>query len=89
MNLNKEEVTVSVMDSGPGIDPGILEKLFKPFVTTRKDGSGIGLALSRSIMERHNGKIWGENIDGGGALFSFRLKILKVENGKRHRLYHR
>jgi signal transduction histidine kinase len=89
MNLNKEEVTVSVMDSGPGIDPGILEKLFKPFVTTRKDGSGIGLALSRSIMERHNGKIWGENIDGGGAAFSFRLKILKVENGKRHRLYHR
>jgi signal transduction histidine kinase len=89
MDLNKEEVEVSVKDSGPGIEPKVRERLFKPFVTTRKDGSGIGLALSRSIIERHKGQIWGENIEGGGAVFSFRLKIVKDDNEKRHSLYHR
>ena len=79
MNSNKDSVLVSVHDTGPGIDPEIKAKLFKPFVTTRKDGSGIGLALSRSIIEKHNGEIWAENIEGGGADFSFRLQIIKDE----------
>jgi len=72
---SNDRVNVSVRDSGPGIDPEIWGKLFKPFGTTRKYGSGIGLALSRSIIEKHKGEIWAENIEGGGAVFSFKLQI--------------
>jgi signal transduction histidine kinase len=69
-------VSVSVKDTGPGISNAILEKIFNPFVTTRKNGFGIGLAISNTIIERHDGKIWAENIDGGGAKFSFSLPIV-------------
>lgn len=69
-------VTVSVRDSGQGIDESIKENIFKPFVTTREKGFGIGLAVSRSIIEKHNGKIWANNIPGGGAEFSFNLQIV-------------
>jgi len=77
MRLVKDSVTVSIRDSGPGIDKSILEKIFKPFVTTGKTGFGIGLAVSRSIIENHKGEIWAENIPGGGAEFSFRLMTIK------------
>jgi signal transduction histidine kinase len=77
MILVKDSVTVSVRDSGPGIDNSILEKIFKPFVTTGKTGFGIGLAVSRSIIENHKGEIWAENIPNGGAEFSFRLMTIK------------
>jgi signal transduction histidine kinase len=75
MELAEDSVIVSVRDSGPGIDKGILEKIFKPFVTSGKTGFGIGLAVSRSIIQDHNGKIWAENIPDGGARFSFSLKV--------------
>jgi len=78
-HINKDTVRVSVQDSGKGIEVEIKEKLFKPFVTTRENGFGIGLAVSRSIIENHNGEIWAKNIPGGGAEFSFRLKIMKDE----------
>ena len=78
-HIDKDSVRVSVRDSGKGIEVEIKEKLFKPFVTTRESGFGIGLAVSRSIIENHNGEIWAENIPDGGAEFSFRLKILKDE----------
>jgi signal transduction histidine kinase len=77
MKLVKDSVTVSVRDSGPGIDKSILEKIFKPFVTTGKTGFGIGLAVSQSIIENHKGEIWAENIPDGGAEFSFRLTTIK------------
>jgi signal transduction histidine kinase len=73
-------VTVSVCDTGCGINSEAMEKLFKPFFTTKKGGSGIGLALSRSIIQKHKGEIWAENIEGGGAMFSFRLP--KIKNGR-------
>jgi signal transduction histidine kinase len=79
MKLVSDSVTVSVRDSGPGIDKSILENIFKPFVTTGKTGFGIGLAVSRSIIENHKGEVWAENIAGGGAEFSFRLKAIKNE----------
>jgi C4-dicarboxylate-specific signal transduction histidine kinase len=73
-------VTVSVRDCGSGIDESIKENIFKPFVTNRENGFGIGLAVSRSIIEKHNGKIWANNISEGGAEFSFSLQI--VNDGK-------
>lgn len=77
LSVGKGSVTVSIHDSGPGIAPEIKERLFKPFVTNNKKGFGIGLALSRSIIEKHNGEIWALNLPNGGAQFSFRLKIAK------------
>ena len=68
-------ITISVRDFGPGIDPEIIGKVFKPFVTSKKDGLGIGLAISRTIIEDHHGNIQAENMPDGGAKFSFSLKI--------------
>jgi two-component system sensor kinase FixL len=69
-------VVVSVRDYGGGIDGQVLEKLFKPFVTTKKEGTGIGLAISRSIIDDHKGKIWAENMPDSGAVFAFSLKTI-------------
>jgi signal transduction histidine kinase len=77
MKLTSDSVTISVRDSGPGIDKSILKEIFKPFVTTGKTGFGIGLAVSRSIIDNHGGEIWAENIPGGGAEFSFRLNTIE------------
>ena len=78
-NINNSEVIVSVRDNGVGIEESIKEKLFKPFASSKKEGTGIGLSICRSIIEDHNGKIWAENMPDGGAKFSFSLKILKDE----------
>lgn len=79
LNLNKTSAIVSVRDSGCGIDPAIKNKLFKAFVTSSKKGFGIGLALSRTIIENHHGVIWADNLPGSGAEFSFRLKVVREE----------
>ena len=77
--LSRGKVIVSVHDSGPGIDDSVKDKLFKAFVTTRSSGFGIGLAVSRSIIEKHNGAIWAENHPEGGAEFSFSLETIDHE----------
>jgi two-component system sensor kinase FixL len=64
---------VSVADNGPGIAPEVLERLFQPFMTTKPQGMGVGLSISRSIIEAHGGRIWAEANPGGGALFRFTL----------------
>jgi signal transduction histidine kinase len=81
-HIDKDSVKVSVRDSGSGIKEEVKDKLFKPFVTSRESGFGIGLAVCRSIIENHNGEIWAENIPEGGAEFSFRLKIMTDEGRK-------
>lgn len=64
---------VAVADTGPGIAPEVADQLFKPFVTTKEDGMGIGLSISRSIVEAHGGKLWAEPNPGGGTIFRFTL----------------
>lgn len=76
MKVNKSSVTVSVRDSGHGIDPAIKDKIFKAFVTGSKKGFGIGLALSRTIIQNHHGEIWAANLPERGAEFCFRLKTV-------------
>ena len=75
--LENGSITVSVRDSGPGIADAIKDKIFKPFITTKKSGFGIGLAVSLSIMEKHKGSIWAGNLQGKGAEFSFKLPVMK------------
>jgi two-component system sensor kinase FixL len=62
-------VQVDVADTGPGIAPDTLASLFEPFVTTKRGGMGMGLAVSRSIVRAHQGRLWADNNPGGGATF--------------------
>ena len=66
-------VHLSVHDAGTGVNSGDFDKLFEAFYTTKSDGMGIGLSVSRSIIERHHGRLWAEPNDGPGAIFSFSL----------------
>jgi len=68
-----DRVRVSVRDAGVGVDPRNLDKLLDAFYTTKTDGMGIGLSISRSIIERHHGRLWAEANDGPGATFSFSI----------------
>jgi C4-dicarboxylate-specific signal transduction histidine kinase len=67
------QVLVSVRDFGPGFPGGIVEQLFEPFFSTKAEGTGMGLAIARSIVEAHGGVLSGENCDDGGACFTVRL----------------
>ena len=66
---------VSVRDNGPGIAPPILNHLFAPFFTTKVKGLGMGLSISRAIIEAHGGHIWAESEPGSGAAFHFTLPL--------------
>ncbi|MGC2382891.1 MAG: HAMP domain-containing sensor histidine kinase [Nitrososphaeraceae archaeon] len=73
------EVVISIKDRGTGIDPAIKDKLFSIFVTKAETGSGLGLFISKGIVETHGGKIWAEkNADGKKATFSFSIPISDI-----------
>ena len=75
--LSNELVKVTVADNGPGINPAMINTLFNPFQTTKKTGMGIGLSLSRTIIETHGGKLWVDKDYENGALFAFELPVSK------------
>ena len=66
-----DRVRFSVTDTGVGFDAAKIDKLFEPFYSTKKDGMGVGLSVSRSIVENHHGRLWTVLNDGPGATFSF------------------
>jgi two-component system sensor kinase FixL len=68
-------IRVDVADSGPGLPEAVKKSLFQPFTTTKADGLGVGLSISWSIIEAHNGRLWAESNPGGGTIFSFVLKL--------------
>ncbi len=79
--ISNNEALVSVIDAGIGINQDILRTLFNKFATRSKKGTGLGLYLSKKIVEAHGGKIWAENNkDGKGATFSFTLPLNSMDN---------
>ena len=85
--LKNEELMVSIKDSGTGIDPEILPQLFKKFATKSEQGTGLGLFISKNIIEAHGGIMWGENnSESNGSTFYFTLPTEKsnktIEDGE-------
>ncbi len=72
-------VMVSVSDTGSGISEEIRQQLFMPFVTTKRHGMGVGLSISKTIIEAHGGRIWAEAKPGGGTIFRFTLRTVGEE----------
>jgi signal transduction histidine kinase len=66
-------MTIAVRDTGEGLDPANLERVFDAFFTTKADGMGMGLAISRTIIESHGGRLWATPNSPRGAIFQFTL----------------
>ncbi len=82
LQTDKEDdhtVRVSVMDSGPGVKPEDLKLLFEPFFTTKKEGMGLGLSISRSIIKAHRGRLWAAPNPSGGAALRLTLPVVQEE----------
>lgn len=75
-NLDARAATITVSDSGPGVAEDRIPQLFAPFYPTKQDGLGMGLSITRSIVEAHGGRLWVENNPGGGATFGAMLPLL-------------
>ena len=71
------ELLVAVRDSGPGIDPEYIDRVFEPFYTTKTSGMGLGLSICRSIIDAHGGRLWVDANDLGGTIFQFTLPAEK------------
>jgi signal transduction histidine kinase len=72
-SIEPEGVRVGVRDTGPGLSPESLSRLFEPFYTTKPDGMGMGLSICRSIIEAHGGRLWATGCEPRGALFQFTI----------------
>ncbi len=75
--VQDDSVVVSVADQGPGIEPGIKDKIFEPFVTSRSQGTGLGLAYVAQVVTAHKGRIEAVNAESGGAVFRIFLPLLE------------
>jgi two-component system, LuxR family, sensor kinase FixL len=76
---NPGHILVSVEDTGPGMDAEQLQRIFTPFYTTKRDGMGMGLSISRTIIEAHGGKLWAVSEPGQGAILRFTLPTIEAE----------
>lgn len=77
---NTRTVTLSVKDNGPGIEAKAMPHVFEAFYTTKSEGLGMGLAICRSIVENHGGRLWAENNPDGGAAFYFTIPIAREKS---------
>jgi two-component system sensor kinase FixL len=75
MTRGDGEVQISIADTGVGISADIAEKVFQAFATTKTTGMGVGLSISRSIVEAHGGRLWYEPNPSGGTIFSLALPL--------------
>jgi two-component system, LuxR family, sensor kinase FixL len=82
--IEREVVEVSVADTGTGISESIAAQLFQPFITTKETGMGVGLSISRTIIEAHGGRLWAEPNPGGGTVFTFTLKTSTDDGNDAH-----
>jgi two-component system sensor kinase FixL len=73
-------IAISVADTGPGISPEVMSQLFQPFFTTKRHGMGVGLSISRTIVEAHGGKVEISPNPGGGTIFRFTLRTVSEED---------
>jgi len=73
------EILVAVQDSGTGLDQKQMDQIFEVFYTTKPQGMGMGLAISRSIIDGHGGRLWAEANGGPGATFKFTLPVAEGE----------
>lgn len=69
---------LAVVDSGEGLAPETMRRLFEPFCTTKPSGMGMGLSIARTIVEAHYGRVWGENNPSGGPVFRLVLPTILV-----------
>jgi signal transduction histidine kinase len=81
-NIGAGQVQVTVEDAGPGLDPAALGKIFDAFYTTKAGGMGMGLSISRSILQAHEGRLWATSQSGVGTIFHFTLP--KYAEGECH-----
>ena len=70
-----QSVRIKIEDTGPGIDPSMIENMFEPFSTDKRDGSGLGLAIVKRIVESLGGEVFGYNLEEGGAAISIVLPV--------------
>jgi two-component system sensor kinase FixL len=82
LNLAGTEVWIRVRDNGPGVPADVANKLFRPFFTTKLRGTGLGLSLSKKIVERHGGTLELSAAAGGGAAFIVQLPLAPSRGGR-------
>jgi two-component system sensor kinase FixL len=79
--VDDQTIEIVVADTGPGLAPEVVAKLFQPFVTTKEHGMGVGLSISRTIVEAHGGRLLAEANPGGGTIFRMTLRSADPEDG--------
>jgi signal transduction histidine kinase len=80
MRTKPNEITVAVRDTGTGIKPGDQERIFDAFVTSKEGGLGLGLSISRTIIEAHGGRLWATANDGKGTTLQFTLPASEIQS---------